>query len=328
MPASPPSVSVTDPISPAFQRVKTILFAPFDIRKWFIIGFCAWLSSCGESGGGGGGGGGGKQGGDSLDRGDISHGLETAWQYVLDNLVWILPLVLLVILFGVTCWLVSVWLNSRGKFMLLYCVALNRAEIQLPWEKYAHHAHSLFLFQVCLGALAFVIIGPILLACCVVLLVALMNEASLVGPIFLFIIGILAVICVGTVFGVIKKLLIDFVVPIMFLRTPSVRAAWQEFRTLASANLGRFTIYLLFSVVIALIIGTLVFIVVIATCCTAGCLMAIPYIGAVLLLPVFVFKRAYSLYYIQQYGPEFVVIEPEGAPPPSPGGLQPVTPAG
>lgn len=324
MPSRPPSVSVTDPISPALQRVKKILFAPFDLKKWFVIGFCAWLSSCGETGGGGGGGGGsGNQGGGNVDRGDISRALETAWNYVLDNLAWIVPLVILVILFGVAIWLVSVWLNSRGKFMLLHCVALNRGEIVVPWDNYGQHAHSLFLFQALLGAIAFLIIGPIVLACCFVLLAALMTEAPLVGPIILVAIGILAILCISIVFAIIKKLLVDFVVPIMYLRTSSVTEAWGEFRGLASGNLGRFALYLLFSVVIAMVIGTLLFILVIVTCCIAGCLMAIPYIGAVLLLPVYVFKRAYSLCYLEQYGPDFTVIQedevelmpPSGVPP-------------
>ena len=315
MPDHPASVSVTDPISPALQRVKTILFAPFDLRKWFIVGFCAWLSSCGESGGGGGGGsgGGGNRGGNSVDRADISRGLESAWHYLLDNLVWILPVVIFVFMLGITVWLVSVWLNSRGKFMLLHCVALNRAEIQAPWDNYARHAHSLFLFQVCLGALAFLIIGPIVLACCAVVLVALARESALTGPVVLCVIGILAALCIGIVFATIKKLLVDFVVPIMYLRTPSVREAWRDFRGLASANLGGFAIYLLFSVVIAMIIGTLILVVIIATCCLAGCLMAIPYIGTVLLLPIYVFRRAYSLYYFEQYGPHYRLIDREAA---------------
>jgi hypothetical protein len=37
------------------------------------------------------------------------------------------------------------------------------------------------------------------------------------------------------------------------------------------------------------------------------CLFSIPYIGTVILLPVFVFKRAYSLMYLRQYGLEFDV---------------------
>ena len=322
----PPSASVTDPISPALQRVRTILFAPFDLRKWFIIGFCAWLSSCGESGGGGGGGGGGgNQGNGNVDRGDISRALESAWQYFVDNLAWILPLALLLILLGVALWLVTVWLNSRGKFMLLHCVALNRGEIAVPWGNYARHAHSLFLFQAVLGVIAFLIIGPIVLACSFVVLLALINEGPLVVPLILLAIGVLLILCVAIVFAIIKKLLVDFVVPVMYLRTASVWEAWGEFRALAAANLGRFALYLLFSVVIAMVLGTLLLILIIATCCLAGCLMAIPYLGAVLLLPVYVFKRAYSLYYLEQYGPEYSVIETDEVPPPAAVGLQPVS---
>jgi hypothetical protein len=44
---------------------------------------------------------------------------------------------------------------------------------------------------------------------------------------------------------------------------------------------------------------------VLATCCIAGCLMALPWVGAVILLPVTVFFRLYSLEYLAQYGPDF-----------------------
>jgi hypothetical protein len=52
----PNRVSVIDPITPAIDRVKLILFRPFDMGKWFVIGFCAWLAYLGGGGGGGGGG--------------------------------------------------------------------------------------------------------------------------------------------------------------------------------------------------------------------------------------------------------------------------------
>lgn len=327
MPALPSSISVTEPLSPALKRVKSILFAPFDIKKWFVIGFCAWLSSCGETGGGGGGGGGGNRSGHSSGASDFRHGLQQAWEYFLDNLAWILPLVILVILLGVAIWLVATWLNSRGKFMLLHCVGLNRAEIQAPWDKYAQHAHSLFLFQVCLGAISFLTVGPIILGSGAVLLLAIVRESNLAGPIILFVLGILTAACIGIVVAIIKKLMIDFVVPIMDLRTSSIRAAWMEFRSLASVNVGSFTLYLFFSLVLTLIIGTLILMVVVITCCIAGCLMAIPYIGTVLLLPVFVFKRAYSLYYLEQYGTDYAVIKPEYAPSFAPGGQEPEQPA-
>jgi hypothetical protein len=51
------------------------------------------------------------------------------------------------------------------------------------------------------------------------------------------------------------------------------------------------------------------------TCCCACCFMVIPYIGTVFLLPILVFGRSYSLYYLAQYGREynvFVPTEPAG----------------
>ena len=44
-------VSVIDPIEPAIEKVKDILFSPFDLGRWFVIGFCAWLANLGQGGG-------------------------------------------------------------------------------------------------------------------------------------------------------------------------------------------------------------------------------------------------------------------------------------
>jgi hypothetical protein len=57
-------------------------------------------------------------------------------------------------------------------------------------------------------------------------------------------------------------------------------------------------------------ISAVVFVAVIATCCILGCFLIIPYLGTVLLLPVLILKRAYSLYYLAQYGPEFDCFTP------------------
>ncbi len=38
------ALSVTNPISAALDRTKRILFKPFDIGKWFVLGFCAFLA--------------------------------------------------------------------------------------------------------------------------------------------------------------------------------------------------------------------------------------------------------------------------------------------
>ena len=36
-------------------------------------------------------------------------------------------------------------------------------------------------------------------------------------------------------------------------------------------------------------------------------MVAIPYVGTVILLPLFVFAEAYPLYFIEQFGPEWQV---------------------
>ena len=35
----PREISVAEPVSPALERVKLVLFRPFDLGKWFVIGF-------------------------------------------------------------------------------------------------------------------------------------------------------------------------------------------------------------------------------------------------------------------------------------------------
>jgi hypothetical protein len=109
-------------------------------------------------------------------------------------------------------------------------------------------------------------------------------------------------IVIGSFFALLRKLTMDFVVPIMYLRGSRCFAAWREFLQLLGPNAGEFALYILFQIILAIAIGVLILAAVLVTCCIAGCVMIIPYVGTVLLLPVLVFKRAYSLYYLAQYG--------------------------
>jgi hypothetical protein len=306
MTPQPPIISVIEPISPAFERVKTILFKPFDLRKWFIIGFCAWLAYLGKGSGGNGGGGG--RGGRAS---DIREGLVQAKDYVNHNLSWIIPLVVLGMILGIIVWLVFTWLSSRGRFMFLHCVAENKAEVAVPWAKFRQHGNSLFLFRIVLGLIGLAVIGvPILLAVGCVAVIIAGDGAAVIGVLGCVTI-VLIIIALSIILFLIGKFMTDFVVPIMFLRTTSCTAGWREFLKILSVNKGCFALYILFQIVISLAIGAIILTAVFVTCCFAACILAIPYIGTVLMLPVLVFKRAYSLYYLQQFGPEFDVFGPE-----------------
>lgn len=304
-------ISVTAPLTQAIDRVKRVLFQPFDLGKWFVIGFCAWLAQLGESGGGGGGGnfnpGAGNHNGNGL-----AQQFDHAKEYAMSNLYWIIPVAVAVLLLCVAFGLLFTWLNSRGKFMFLHCVALNKAEVALPWNKFAREANSLFWFRVVLGLIALVLILPVV-GLGVFVGIATFGHGDITpGGVAGFAGVVLVFAAVMLVFLLIRKFTMDFVVPIMFVRGGTCREGWAALRQLMAGNPGNMLIYLLFQILIHLVAGMLVLAVTVVTCCCC-CLLLVPYISTVILLPVFVFHRAYSAYYIAQFGPEFDVFREEGS---------------
>src|SRR5438552_17342322 len=47
-----PKIEIFKPFGEAFELTKKILLQPFDVKKWFVIGFTAWLAHLGGGGGG------------------------------------------------------------------------------------------------------------------------------------------------------------------------------------------------------------------------------------------------------------------------------------
>lgn len=320
-------ISVVEPVSPALEHVKRMLFKPFDLGKWFTIGFCAWLAYLGESGGVHGNFGGGNNVTNGHAEQSVEHFCNQTRDYVVANLSWLIPLAVGLFVFCIALWMLMLWLNCRGKFMFLHCVALDKAEVSEPWNKFAEVANSLFWFRLVLGVIGMVVMLPLLIFD-IVLIVGIISHTPDVGAIMAAVgLGFLLFIVV-IFFALIQKFTTDFVVPIQFLRGGRCLDAWKELWQLLCAHAGLFTLYILFQIAIAMAIGAIVFFTVLITCCIAGCLMAIPYIGTVLLLPVLIFKRAYSLYFFRQFGAAYDVFPPE-PPAPAPTGLQPLprTPA-
>jgi hypothetical protein len=301
-------MSVTLPVGQAMDRVKKVLFQPFDVARWFVIGFCAWLACLGEGRGFsgvfnfGGHHGQGRQ--------SIHDGLEQARGYVMDNIAWIAPLAVGLILVSAAIWLVVMWLSSRGRFMFLHCVAANAAEVRVPWARFAGAANSLFLFRLVISLIGLVVMLPLVGSLLLVLLRMEFREAVSPGGLLLAAGLVFAMIAVGIVFWIIGRLTRDFVVPLQFLRRSRCLDAWRELGGLMRGNIGNLVLYFLFRIVLAIAIAVVVIGMVLVTCCIAGCLFAVPYLGTVLLLPILVFERAYSLHYLAQFGPDYDVFAP------------------
>src|SRR5436309_1360711 len=186
MTTRPASVSVTVPVGLAIDRVKRLLFQPFDLGKWFAIGFGAWLAHLGEQGtyanfnvgshhGQGGG---------------VHQQFEHARDYVMSNLHWLVPLIAGVVIACLILGLVFLWLNCRGKFMFLHCVALDKAEGAAPWRKFAREGNSLFWFRCVLGLIGFVLILPLLALAGIAVVSMVVHHGPRVGAIL----GLIAIV--------------------------------------------------------------------------------------------------------------------------------------
>jgi hypothetical protein len=314
MTTPPRRISVVDPVGQALDRVKLILFQPFDLGKWFTIGFCAWLAFLGESGGGHGGFNFHVPSGSSHRGGSARHELERALEFVMSNLYWILPVVLGVVALLLALWVAFTWLSSRGRFMFLHCVARNEAVVVEPWNAFGREANSLFLFRIVLGLISIVLtLPPVVFGAVLAWRMFVVRRPSVGGVLGLVALG-LGVVLVSLVFLLIEKLTKDFVVPLMYLRRRRCRECWGELLGLLRTHAGEFILWLLFQIVLSLVISALVLAAILVTCCIACCLLMLPFLWAVLLLPILVFERSYSIQFLAQFGPDFDVVAPLGPP--------------
>ena len=309
----PGQISVVEPIGAAIEKTKQILFRPFNISKWFAIGLCAWLATLGSGGR------------SNLNFGnwgshdqspDFQQEIHNVKEAVLENLPIVIGVGALVILVILVLSLVFMWLKSRGQFMFFHCVSRDKGEVVKPWKQYAQQANSLFLFRLVLG-LAGVAVSILFIVPLVAIGFSFAKTGIAGFALANLVWGFLLIFCiimVALTLSGIRLLTDDFVVPIMSLRRCSVTEGWKEFWRLLMSNKGSFTVYLLFLFVIGLAIGMIILLAVLVTCCCAACFLMIPYIGTVVMLPILVWRRAYSLLYLSQYGPEFDVFVPEPTP--------------
>ena len=192
--------------------------------------------------------------------------------------------------------------------MFVHCIAGNKAEVMVPWKKFSRHGNSLFLFRIVLALINILAIGlPVLL----IIITGIAISSAGPGPASVsgLIVAILACIFIAILFSLIAKFTKDFVVPIMLLQTSSTLAGWRQLLALIGCNKARMALYILLQIVISIVIGiiSMTIFLIGCCCCCISVLLLVPYIGTVILLPLVAFARAYSLFYLRQFGPQFDV---------------------
>ncbi len=304
------TIRYIEPLSQAFNRMKKALFQPFDIRKWFIVGFTAFLAEMTDCHRGSNGQ--ARKKVDDFDLGDLIAFPSRAWNWLTYNPLWA-ALIVAGILFVVALIILSTWLGSRGKFMFLDNIVHDRALISQPWRQYGHQANSLFLWRLAFGLICFLIFVGFLINGYNTAAHFYESDTSRSSIFFTFLGQGLALILFFLVASFIAMLLNSFIVPIMYKHDQSACGAWNAFLPLLTRHFLHFLLYgiLVFFLHILIVIGVVLG--GLFTCCLGFILLIIPYIGSVVLLPISYTLRAFSLEYLGQFDPDLMLFPDEAA---------------
>ncbi len=301
-------IQLLAPFERAFNRMKTALFKPFDLRKWLIIGFTAFLADLLNSGGGGGR---GIRDESSGDWGAVLAAPYEALDWLKSKPEWMM-LLIFILLSAAALVLLLLWLSSRGKFMFLDNVVRERALVASPWHHFRQPAASLFRFRALLALVILGLAGGTLYHLWQ-LAYTRWNESGdlwqLLPSLALWIFFLLLIILV---FGYVMLLLDHFVVPLMYKHNLSCTQAWEKFMPLHWAHVGSFFVYALFILMVTIALVVMVVIGGLFTCCIGFLLLAIPYISSVVMLPFSYWLRSFSLEYLTQFGSEYNLMEGTG----------------
>jgi hypothetical protein len=190
--------------------------------------------------------------------------------------------------------------KSPRQFHLYRLCRPKSGAIVEPWCEYRKEGNSYFFFL--LGLMFAVLLLAGLMLASVIGLGWLKQGAGETGSItsigFLVFLGVFWVSIV-----IFVSIATYFMVPVMYRRRCRAIAAFRDVTRLIWHHLGSFSLLCLFEFVLILAVLLIGAIVTCATCCLA----ALPYLGTVILLPLFVCLRAFGLVFLRQFGPDYDV---------------------
>ena len=288
------AMSLTTALGRGWDRMVQMLFKPFDLTKWLVVAFTAWLAGLADGGGGSG------SSDAEGDGGDVIVAAESFWEWLTEHEL-MAGLIAVAVLLLVALVVLVLWLSSRGKFMFLDNVVHDRALVRAPWSEYRREGDSLFGFRLLLillgvpaavglvGMAAFLAFGPDGW-------VHQGGAAMVAGAVATAALG--SVVILTLIY--LMFFLDAFVVPLMYAHRVGVVEGWRRFFAHFSARPWWFLLAGLFVFLLAIVIFWAVIVTGFATCCLGFLLLVLPYVGTVLLLPVLVTYRAFTVEFLGQ----------------------------
>lgn len=306
MNGSEAKIEIFTPFGEAFELMKKILFQPFDLGKWCVIGFAAFLSHLS-------GGGFNFRFNPGSNWWNAARGSPTG-QFP----GWAIALIIVGAIVAFAVALVLLWIGARGRFTFIDCVVHNRGAIVEPWKEYRKEGNSLFLFTLLVGLIfAVLIIAGTVPA---VLSMRGYHEGVPVGLIvdLAIFVPLFVTLLLAWVFTA------HFLTPLMYRHRCKALTALRRVISLVDGNPGPIVLYCLFCLVLGLV---LIFPIMFLMCVTC-CIVAIPYVGTVILLPMHVFFQGFLLLFLRQFGSDYDAWAGiTQAPPPLPASTLPIPPS-
>ncbi len=284
----------------AFARMRALLFGPVRAARWYGMGFCAWLAFLGI------------RAGRVLSLADAAQSLKSpqfreSWEALSKEPAGAGVVAVFVLLtLGLTVWMCA--LRSRGDFMFLHRWYQPDAPVLLSWRAAQAPGAALFVWR--LGFM--LVVGLLALADAAAAYLLVVRPYLGGGRVWAA--GLTAPAAACATFALlltlaacaVSHLTQAFVVPVMYWRGGSAGQAWRA--VLALVNRYPFAVlgYLAVVAGAALAAEALVVALVVCTCCLGAIPLSLPYVHAVVLLPVYLFLRGYGVCFISRWRPELV----------------------
>lgn len=323
-------IKIIKPLESAMDWMRKVLFQPFNIKKWLLLGVCAWLASF-------------VGGSLSQNNFNVSNLSDMDYSFTsdsqdaalfdaivssLDDLQTMLEstdvgflnsIVIFMLSFIFFFLAITSFFGSRGQFMLLDGVVHNRGEIKKSWHAFKSEANSLYRFYLVYFLSVFSFIGGLIIMVISTLrrmgfnlmdpdamdfeFADLPFSASALAGVFtgLFLLALM----LNIFFWVVNT----FVVPIMYTRRCHFLPALSIFRReILHHHSSVVILYGLFHIVLGFAIGVGLIFFMIASLFIGMLLLIIPVVGATILLPITVLLKSYHLAFLGQFGDEFQVL--------------------
>lgn len=300
----------------ALARMKELLFRPFSFLQWATFACCAWVCSLGapvvfrvsteQSGSP-------AQNMEQLSAAALKAFQESCAQLVQSfssSRAWTqtcLAILLYLLLFVWLC-----WIRNRGEFMLLHKWYAPQDRLFIGWQLSRRPAHSLFLWRIVVYVIALFCILPIFGSLYRNIIVPYVasgfspDSLPFRNPQFLY--GLLGIALISVTSLSLQGMATEFVVPLLYWHPElSALKAWRIVWTFFCRYPGRVFGFYLLQFALCFVWGGLYLLLFLVLLPLGGMyLFSLPFVSDFLLLPMTLFFRSYSVYFLSSWQPDLV----------------------